>query len=95
MSQPTAKVPYEVQLAQYRINKMFSDTFKTTAGKKCLEYMRQNHIEKMFENTCFVEAGTPYLAGRAAVNNFILDIYTKIKRVKDGPPSPPDGEKNV
>lgn len=95
MNKPLGKVPYETQKDQYEINKMFAITFSTDTGKKCLEYMRQQNIGKPFENTCFVEQGLPYLAGRAAVNNHILDIYLKIQRAELGPPSPPEGESNA
>ena len=95
MTQPVGQVPYETQLAQYEVNKMFATTFGTDAGKKCLEYMRQHNIGRPFENTCFVEQGVPYLAGRAAFNKFILDIYLKIERAKIGQPSAPEGESNV
>ena len=90
MNDPVGKVPIETQQAMFEINKMFATTFGTPTGKKCLEYMRQNNIKKPFENTCFVAEGAPYLAGRAAVNNFILDIYKKIDRAKDGPPKEGD-----
>lgn len=95
LKNPKAEVPFATKQAQYEINKMFAETFGTPSGRKCLEFMRQNHIGKMFENTCFVEAGAPYLAGRAAVNNFILDIYQKIERAKEGPPVPPEENKDA
>ena len=95
MNAPLGKVPYETQQAQYEINKMVATTFGTDTGKKCLEYMRQNNIGRPFENSCFVEQGMPYLVGRAAVNNFILDIYKKVERSQLGPPSPPEEKSNA
>lgn len=95
MNQAVGKVPYEIQHAQYQINKMFADTFKTSAGKKCLEYMRQEYIERKTLLDRFTVQGQPMLNSEAGVKNFIIDIMQKIKRAEDGPPTPPEGETNA
>ena len=95
MSQPVGKVPYKTQQAQYELNIMLAKTFGTAMGKKTLEYMKQMSIYKKFPTDRFTTNGQPLLNYEAGMCNFVLDIMNKIEQAKQGPPTPPEGEKDA
>ena len=81
-----AKVPIEVQQAQFELNKIIAKTFSSPNGKKCLEYMKQITIYKKTDGASFTLNGLPSQIARSAINNFVLDIMHKIKQAEAGPP---------